>query len=130
MCLGGFLWPLFVAGPSDALFTSMFSLLDKHAVSKDSSADFPLPGEYVTTGFWRPVLSSETKGEISAVVKKKVVFDLPHVNDESLADVMVVRRVGTRPVPNLVVLARLSVRSFLQHMRVRVLILTLRCGSL
>ena len=53
-----------------------FILLDKHAVSKDSPAKFSLPGEYVTTGFWRPVLSSETKGEISAVVKTKVGFDL------------------------------------------------------
>ena len=83
-------------------------------MSKDSPAKFSLPGEYVTTGFWRPVLSSETKGEISAVVKKKVVFDLPHVNAGLWADVMVVRRVGTLPVPNLVVLAKLSVRHEMQ----------------
>jgi len=42
------------------------------------------------------------------------VFDLPHVNAGLWADVMVVRRVGTLPVPNLVVLAKLSVRHEMQ----------------
>ena len=64
----------FFAGTVDALFTSIFSLLDKHAVPKDSPAKFSLPGEYVTTGSWRPVLSNETKGEIPATVKIFFVF--------------------------------------------------------
>ena len=68
----------------------------------------------LTTGPWRPVLSNETEGEIPATTKKTLVFDLPHVDAGSWADVMVVRRVGTLPVLNLVVLARLSKRQGIQ----------------
>ena len=48
---------VFFAGTVDALFTSIFSLLDKHAVSKDSPAKFSLPGEYTTNQVAQQVVS-------------------------------------------------------------------------
>ena len=64
----------FFAGTVDALFTSIFSLLDKHAVPKDSAAKFSLPGEYVTTGSWRPVLSNERPRVKSQQLLRKKLF--------------------------------------------------------